>query len=185
MAGSKPDLMPDAGPDRDMRSGSGLPVPAMDAVPAASASRRAAAGPGPLPGLMVFDAAAMADFSGIAVRFAHQARAEGAERDFELVLAHAEAGRSIVVGRFGEEDIVATWRSFADASGLPMVIEHADGMLDMPYRQIGRLRVGDTRMRRRHGLLNGRRPRFLVRRKTGRLPLCPIVHRGREIVGQR
>ena len=30
-------------------------------------------------------------------------------------------------------------------------------------------------LRRRHGLLNGRRPRFLTRRKTGRLAELPVI----------
>jgi hypothetical protein len=44
------------------------------------------------------------------------------------------------------------------------------------------VQLGQIRIRRRHGVLNGRRPRFLTRRKTGRLPVRPAVHREREII---
>jgi hypothetical protein len=140
---------------------------------------------GTLAGVTILDAAAMARFRGVAVRFVDGAEGDApGDCEFELVLAHDIADRSVVIGRFGEEDIVAVWRSFAEKSGLPLMLERGDGSLGEPYRQIGRLRLGPVRQRRRHGLLAGRRPRFLVRRKTTRLPDRPIVHRGREIVGR-
>jgi hypothetical protein len=144
---------------------------------------------GALAGVTMIDAAAMSRCKGIAVRFAQGDLIGGDDRhdsdsEFELVLVQECGGQGIVIGRFGEEDIVAVWRSFAESSGLPMVLERCDGTLGQPYQQIGRLRVGQVRQRRRHGLLAGRRPRFLVRRKTARLPERPVVHRGREIVGR-
>jgi len=47
-----------------------------------------------------------------------------------------------------------------------------------PYPQLGRVALGAVRIRRRHGLLNGRRPRFLTRRKTGRLAELPVIVAG-------
>jgi hypothetical protein len=174
-----------AGADRHERIRSGPSVPAAGRMP----------GPlqpfvtGALPGVTIVDAAAMSGCKGIAVRFAHGDRlgdegARNSDSEFELVLVPESGGQGIVIGRFGEEDIVAVWRSFAESSGLPLVLERCDGTFGQTYQQFGRLRVGPVRQRRRHGLLAGRRPRFLVRRKTARLPDRPIVHRGREIVGR-
>ena len=52
-----------------------------------------------------------------------------------------------------------------------------------PYPQLGRVLLGPTRRRRRHGLLCHRRPRFLTRRKAARFPLRPQVHREPELAG--
>jgi hypothetical protein len=58
------------------------------------------------------------------------------------------------------------------------LLEGADGVVTEPYPQLGRVALGAVRIRRRHGLLNGRRPRFLTRRKTGRLPELPVIVSG-------
>lgn len=108
-----------------------------------------------------------------------------------LAACEADDGCAIVViggderllrlGPFPESDVVAIWRSLGAASGLPLMVEHADGRLRALYPQVGPVLVGPIRIRRRHGLLAGRRPRFLVRRKTTRLPQRPLVHREREM----
>jgi hypothetical protein len=85
------------------------------------------------------------------------------------------------LGPFDQDDIVAVWRALGASSGLPLMVERPDGSLDAPYAQVGPLPLGAVRIRRRHGLLNGRRPRFLVRRRTGRLPPRPRVFRGDEL----
>lgn len=102
---------------------------------------------------------------------------------FELTLIHADCARSVAIGQFDAVDIVAVWRSFGLECGLPLLLEHADGTLEAPYPQLGRLQLGAIGIRRRHALLAGRRPRFLARRKPARLPARPIVWRGREIFG--
>jgi hypothetical protein len=88
------------------------------------------------------------------------------------------------LGPFDQDDIVAVWRSLGASSGLPLMVERPDGGLDAPYAQVGPLPLGAVRIRRRHGLLSGRRPRFLVRRKTGRLPPRPRVFRKDELFSQ-
>ncbi len=119
---------------------------------------------------------------GLALRLAP---AGGAEM-FEIAILDHGGGTLMALGPFEEDEVVATWRSLGASSGLPLMIERNDGTREMPYPQIGRLQLGEIRIRRRHGLLNGRRPRFLVRRKTGRLPLRPSVFREREMFsGQR
>ena len=85
------------------------------------------------------------------------------------------------LGPFDEDEIVAAWRALGAASGLPLLVERVDGGLDAPFSQVGPVALGPIRIRRRHGLLNNRRPRFLVRRKTGRFPPRPRVFSGDEL----
>ena len=80
---------------------------------------------------------------------------------------------------------MAVWRALGAASGLPLMIEPVNGRVRPLYPQVGPLLLGPVRIRRRHGLLNGRRPRFLVRRKTARLPPRPLVHREREMFARK
>jgi hypothetical protein len=101
---------------------------------------------------------------------------------FEIALVDEVGGTLMRIGEFETDEVVAAWRGFGGASGYPLVTQGEDGELQYPYPQLGRVRLGRIRIRRRHGLLNGRRPRFLTRRKTGRLARRPVVHHGREII---
>lgn len=103
--------------------------------------------------------------------------AAGDDERFELALTAGD-GRSVTVAVLDQEDAVAVWRDFGRVSGLPLLLETADGAISEPYPQLGRLVLGPIRIRRRHAFLAGRRPRFLTRRKTGRLPERPVVIRG-------
>lgn len=118
-----------------------------------------------------------AGWRGVALRLANPS---GDDERFELALTAGD-GRSIVVACAEEADAVALWRDFGRASGLPLLLETADGTVTAPFPQIGRLALGPVRIRRRHGLLNGRRPRFLTRRKTGRLADLPVVVSGERL----
>lgn len=103
---------------------------------------------------------------------------------FEIAILDRDRRTLIHFGPFPEEDVVATWRGMGASSGLELVIQRGDGTVERPYEQIGRVQLGHIRVRRRHGSAGRRRPRFLVRRKTGRLPVRPAVYRGeREIAG--
>ncbi|GJE17544.1 DUF6101 family protein [Methylobacterium marchantiae] len=121
---------------------------------------------------------------GIALAFASEASDACDEDRFALLLVD-EAGTTLGrLGPFGDDDVVAVWRDCSARTGLPRMIVREDGSLATVSRQLGRVALGTTRTRRRHGLLNGRRPRFLVRRKTGMLPVRPLIYRGEsEIVG--
>ncbi len=115
-----------------------------------------------------------ANWRGVALRLANPA---GDDERFELALTAGD-GRSIVVASVAQEDAVALWRDFGRTSGLPLLLEGADGVVSEPYPQLGRVALGAVRIRRRHGLLSGRRPRFLTRRKTGRLAELPVIVSG-------
>lgn len=112
---------------------------------------------------------------GIALRLAGAAIAD--DDRFQLALTAGD-GRSVVVAVFDQDDAIAVWRDAGRASGLPLLLETSDGAITEPYPQVGRVALGAIRIRRRHALLAGRRPRFLTRRKTGRLQERPVVIRG-------
>lgn len=112
---------------------------------------------------------------GIALRLAGAAIAD--DERFQLALTAGD-GRSVVVAVLDQDDAIAVWRDAGRASGMPLLLETSDGAITEPYPQVGRVALGAIRIRRRHALLAGRRPRFLTRRKTGRLPERPVVIRG-------
>ncbi len=92
---------------------------------------------------------------GIALRLADPT--SDSER-FELTLTAGD-GRAIVIACVDRDDAVALWRDLGRTSGLPLLLEGLDGVVTEPFPQIGRLALGSVRVRRRHGLLSGRRPR--------------------------
>jgi hypothetical protein len=100
---------------------------------------------------------------------------------FHLVLLDDENEPLLALGPYPDEDVVAEWRTLGATSGLSLRIQLSNGAVITPYPQVGRLQLGPVRIRRRHGLLSGRRPRFLTRRKTGRFGLRTRIHREAEI----
>jgi hypothetical protein len=129
----------------------------------------------PLP---VFGRGAPRRPAGIALAFAEDDSDACGEDRFDLLLVEANETVITRLGPFCEEEVVAIWRDCAAKSGLPRMIVKEDGALSIVAAQLGPVALGRPRMRRRVGLLNGRRPRFLVRRKTGTLPVRPLIHRG-------
>ena len=123
--------------------------------------------------------------AGIALTFAADEAESCGEDRFALCLVDAAGAGLASLGPFCEEEVVAIWRDLAAHTGLPRMIVREDGVLATVAAQVGRLMLGKTRIRRRHGSLGDRRPRFLVRRKTGRLPVRPQIHRGEnEIIAR-
>lgn len=106
----------------------------------------------------------------------------GQEDCFELALTAGD-GRSVTVATLSGDEAIAAWRGLGRSTGLPLLIETCDGAVTQPYPQLGRLALGPIRIRRRHALLAGRRPRFLTRRKTTRLDERPVVVGGDILSG--
>lgn len=160
------------------RQGAGRQHPCQDGVEAFDPDFTANA-------LPVYGQAFARQPAGLALSYAHdEADACGQDR-FALLVVDGEGAVIARLGPFCEEEVVATWRDCAAKSGLPRMILREDGVLAPVSRQIGRIALGMTRQRRRVGLLSGRRPRFLVRRKTARLPARPQIHRGeKEIIAR-
>jgi hypothetical protein len=118
--------------------------------------------------------------TGIALAYADDEAEVFGEDRFLLLVVDAEGETLQSLGPFSEDDVVAIWRDVSTRAGLMRMIVREDGALVPVGQQIGRLMLGQTRIRRRHAGLGARRPRFLVRRKTGRLPARPQIFRGEE-----
>jgi hypothetical protein len=121
-------------------------------------------------------------FGAVATALALQADPNG--RDFRLVLL--DGSRALLtLGPYAEDDVVAQWRALGAAAGLPLTLRFANGAVVALSRQVGRLQVGPPWPRSRHKLLTARRPRFLTRRKTGRVPADGRIFREPEIAAGR
>ncbi|MET0605212.1 MAG: DUF6101 family protein [Beijerinckiaceae bacterium] len=104
---------------------------------------------------------------------------EGAHSLISLVRAD---GLAIPVEMSPRSDAIAAWRSACRRFSLPMVAEHAGGLIALELMIGGVLRGAANPGRRGMALTMHRRPRFLTRRKTACLPLNPIVHRASHAV---
>ena len=101
--------------------------------------------------------------------------------DLRLVLVDESGAPALTLGPFPEEDVIATWRSLAATTGLTLMMRAWNGGTQPLACQIGRLRLGPPSTRRRFATLGQRRPRFLTRRKPGRLPTRPLIYREPEL----
>jgi hypothetical protein len=80
------------------------------------------------------------------------------------------------------EDISADWRAWAEAYGLPMLLIEADGIARTLEESLGvAIKSLPPKDRRQGKATNARRPRFLMRRKTGDLGFRLVIQ-GYEIV---
>lgn len=101
-----------------------------------------------------------------------------------IVLSHADSGFEVPLYEAEDDsDVIAEWRLWGNVLGLPLLMEGLDGRTVAAENRLGEIVVEPPRPRRRRSFLSARRPRFLTRRRTGRLPLVPFVHRDeREII---
>lgn len=131
----------------------------------------------------------MAAFEGVAVRMVPPTIAEDGESDGDglavVELMHRDPQLSLPLSVADDlEEVVADWKAWARVLGLPMLIVEVDGSWRAIDSRIGQVVVGRVRPRRARSVMNGRRPRFLTRRKVGRLPAEPVMIAGREIFGR-
>ena len=80
-------------------------------------------------------------------------------------------------------DIAADWRSWSEAFRIPMLMVEADGVARPLEEHLGDLRTSALKPRRRHSYFANRRPRFLVRRTTGKLGVAMKIE-GKEIIAR-
>jgi hypothetical protein len=128
----------------------------------------------------------VAEFRGVSIRILP---AEGDEPAATAVmLEHRDAGLSIPLFMAPDgDDLVAEWKSWSRVLGLPLLVIEGDGSLREPFQRIGGIGGVGTPAprRRRRAAIKWRRPRFLMRRKPGRLTAQPLVFRGeREIIAR-
>jgi hypothetical protein len=83
------------------------------------------------------------------------------------------------------EDIAADWRTWADAYRLPMLLIEADGIARTLEDSLGAaIKSRPSHERRKGRGTKLRRPRFLVRRKSGDMGLRLVVG-GEEIIARQ
>lgn len=128
---------------------------------------------------------ALEAYQGVAIRLVAETDGSAGER-VEIVLAHVDRRRDVVLYAADHaDDVIAEWQAFAERLLLPLMFEDAVGVRTVAFPQLGALRIGKPRPRRRKAILSGRRPRFLTRRKAGIVPQRPKVLRGaREIIAR-
>jgi hypothetical protein len=103
------------------------------------------------------------------------------------VLEHDDPALSLPLFSSAEaDDIVAEWQSWGRVLGLPLLVAEGDGNLREPFARLGALRIeAPTWRRRRRTTIARRRPSRFLRRRPGKLPETPLVHRGeREIIAR-
>jgi len=81
------------------------------------------------------------------------------------------------------DDIAADWRAWAELYSLPMMMVEADGVA-RPLEDGSLQQAASPSRRRRHHQIADRRPRFLVRRTTGKMGFRMKIE-GREIIARR
>lgn len=81
-------------------------------------------------------------------------------------------------------DIAADWRNWSEFYRIPMLMVEADGVARPLEEHLGDVRTNHVKPRRRHSHFASRRPRFLVRRRTGKLGVAMKIE-GREIIARR
>jgi hypothetical protein len=100
-------------------------------------------------------------------------------------LAHSDADLDVELFRAADDcDVTAEWQYWAARCDLPLLIAEPDGSYTMPFPRLGSLYVARPRQRRTPADFAARRPRFLVRRKVGRVAERPVVHHEREIIAR-
>ena len=79
--------------------------------------------------------------------------------------------------------VIGDWRGWSDAFRIPMLMVEADGVARPLEEHLGEVRAREAQPRRRHSYFAERRPRFLVRRTTGKLGVSMKIS-GKEIIAR-
>ena len=106
-------------------------------------------------------------YRGVALRLS-AARDDGFH--YEIRLVHRDPDLCVTLHDASDDsEIQAEWRLWARFLGLPTLVEREEGSAVAESAHLGEIAVAGVRARRRGKTITGRRPRFLTRRKTGRL----------------
>jgi hypothetical protein len=103
--------------------------------------------------------------------------AKGTQEPLHALYLQHQGGTQTLIGHFLEEDIIAQWRGFSQASGLPLILADESGALHQLYPQLGRLLVGEGRTRRATRFLMARRARFAQRRVATCFGARPVIYK--------
>jgi len=127
----------------------------------------------------------VAAFRGVSIRLIGEANSPPSA--IAVVLEHGDPALSLPLFSASEsDDIVAEWQSWGRVLGLPLLVAEHDGSLREPFARLGSLRIeAPTWRRRKRTAIARRRPRRLMRRRSGTSPLVPVIHRNeREIIAR-
>lgn len=125
----------------------------------------------------------LAAYRGVAIRMEPPAGATAGT--VAVVLEHPDPTLSLTLYRAAHGiDIVAEWRRWGRALGVPLLVAEADGRLREPFERIGAVAVGrPVSRRRRRSSLEARRPALPLRRRRG--AARRVVHRRvRELIAR-
>lgn len=118
------------------------------------------------PGRLVAESVPIKSYRGVAVRVVPATGTNPGSLVVEL--AHERAAFSVpLLSGSSPEDVAVDWQCWSKSLGLPLLLVDVDGSISEPLSRVGQLAILDPKPRRRRGTATGRRPRFLVRRKTG------------------
>ena len=81
------------------------------------------------------------------------------------------------------EDVAADWRAWSEKLALPMLMVEADGVARPLEDTIGKVKADPTQTKRRRLGFANKRPRFLMRRKSGDLGVRMVIQ-GDEIIAR-
>jgi len=124
---------------------------------------------------------ALSDYRGVAVRM-ESTGDDGEVRAF-IELLHRDPTLTLTLAISDTpEDLAADWQSWGRTLGLPLLVIGQDGSVGEPLAGHG-LSAARPKPRRYHSYFAKRRPRFLVRRKTGGQRQAERVS-GREIIAR-
>ncbi|MTI00599.1 hypothetical protein E1297_31805 [Roseibium sp. RKSG952] len=122
-------------------------------------------------------------FEGILVKLTRESERKNVTA--QLVLKHRDDTLSILLSKSERpEELAHIWSAWARALELPMLV-CTDGSRIKPIDAFSAKASGAPAPRRKLRLITGRRPRFLVARRTGHLSSRPGSHcGGREIIAR-
>ncbi len=127
----------------------------------------------------------VAAYLGVAIRMEPATSASAAA--IAIVLEHHDPALSLTLCRACESsDVVADWRAWGRALGVPLLVAQSDGCLREPFARLGGVcTAAPIARRRRRSSLRGRRASLPLRRGRGSLSRMARVHAGeREIIAR-
>jgi hypothetical protein len=120
-------------------------------------------------------------YRGVAVRM--QSVGDNGEVRAFIELLHTDPALTLTLAESDmPEDLAVDWQAWGRSLKLPLLVIGQDGSVDEPLERYG-LATTRPKPRRYHSYFAKRRPRFLVRRKTGEQKRMERVS-GREIIAR-
>lgn len=124
----------------------------------------------------------VAEYRGVAVRM--ESTGDDGEVRAYVELLHADASLTLPLAATDDPyEIAGDWQAWARALNLPLLVVGQDGSIGTTLAGMGGIVAARPLPRRRHSFFAKRRPRFLARRKVGRIDSA-IRIAGREIIAR-